>query len=60
MARFEFGPAAARQPDATVPDPPPLTVDLAGHIYWFFAWADVSQQVPIYRCLDVSAQELDR
>lgn len=52
MARFEFGPAAARQPDTGVPDPPPPTYDLNGHTYTFFAWADANQHVPIYRCLD--------
>lgn len=49
LAQFEYGPAASRQPDTFVPDPPPTTYRLNEVTYQFFGWADSQYQIPIYR-----------
>ena len=57
-AQFEYGPAASRQPDQLVSDPPPLHVLTGDDVYTFFGWADGGHQVPIYRCLSQPVQQV--
>ena len=57
LAQFEYGPAASRQPDQRVSDPPPPHVLTGEDVYTFFGWADGGHQVPIYRCLPQPVQQ---